>query len=471
MSVIAKDTNPAPATSGPARPARMKFANQAAISMMTQGATQVLVIITMLIMPRIMPPAVKGPAELVTMLATFLIVFSNMGFATALLYHPDRGSIPVERMTSTLLTVGIFTSVFVAFVCSLFLPAYFSAGHKNIIEPWHVVLVLATCPLQLATSYLNATQVVVGRIIGFNIIQFLPTAIYVSTFFLLYFVAGPERFRTSPQWFLTGMVAAHVAKWTLSAVTVAYLLKDVAPFRPMIDRDVLGKAARFGLRPYLRDVFQCSTFYATPYFLNYEKFSAEDLGYYTLAVSAMTAVWQLPEALHMILANRMATNNSQDRKWFTPIVCRNVVFATFCTALFIGITAELFVAFWWPNYVKAVPTIRIMLAASVLFTFFKVLQTDLLARGEINLVPILSGATFALLAIFNLVAITVLGLRDITVSAACGALAMGIVGIFTVIHYSRISGTPLAQVVFLQKHDLTLWRDFLGRVTRRAKSA
>lgn len=435
--------------------------------MFTQGATQGLAIVVMLIMPRIMPPDVKGPAELVTMLATFLIVFSNLGFATALLYHPDRGSIPVERMSSTLLTVGLITSSAVAFICSMFLPGYFSSQHKDIIEPWHVLLVLATCPLQLATSYLNATQVVVGRIIGFNIIQFLPTALYVTSFFSLYFIVGPERFRTDPQWFLTGMVAAHVIKWTVTSIVTILMLRDVAPFRPMIDWEVFKKALNFGMRPYLRDVFQCCTFYATPYFLNYEKFSRDDLGYYTLAVSAMTAVWQLPEALHMILANRMATNSLRDRQWFTPIVCRNVVFATLCAALFIGATAEFFVAFWWPNYVKAVPTIRIMLSASVLFTFFKVLQTDLLARGEINLVPILSGATFGLLALFNILAITVFGLRNISVSAACGALAMGLVGIFTVVHYARISKTPLLQVILIQKDDLRLWRDFANRLLRR----
>ncbi|MBI3819907.1 MAG: hypothetical protein HY286_14515 [Planctomycetes bacterium] len=454
------------ASHGPpaARP-RMKFANQAAISLIAQAATQVLVIITMLIMPRIIPPDVKGPAELVTnLLATFLIVFSNMGFATAILYHPDRGNIPVERITSSLLTLGICMSASVAIVCSLFLPAYFSEQHKSIIEPWHVALVLATCPLQLATSYLNATQVAAGRIIGFNFIQFLPTGIYVSTFFTLYFAVGPEKFRTNPQWFVTGMVFAHVVKWTVSSTVTVFLLRNIVRLRPSLDFEILKKALRFGARPYFRDVFQCCTFYATPYFLNWQQFSEEDLGYYTLAVSAMTAVWQLPEALHMILANRMATQSSNDRKWFTPIVCRNVVFATFCGALAIGVMAEIFVTFLWPRYVKAVPTIRIMLTSSVLFTFFKVLQTDLMARGEINLVPILSGAAFFLLAIFNFFAIMVFGWRDISVSAACSSLAMGIVGIFTVVYYSRISGNPLLKVILIQKEDLQLWREFAGRI-------
>jgi O-antigen/teichoic acid export membrane protein len=458
-----------PASGGatPATPPRMKFANQAAISIVAQAATQVIVLITTLVMPRIMPPEVKGPAELVTMLATFLIVFSNMGLSTAILYHPDRERVPLDRMASTALTAGICVSATVAGLCAFALPNYFAAGHSAIIEPWHVLLVLATCPLQLSTSYLNATQVVAGNIVGFNFIQFLPTAIFVSTFFGIYFSLGGAYFEKNPHWFLSALVISHVAKWTGSSVMAVFMLRHVGTFKPMLDWDYLKKALSFGARPYLRDVFQCCTFYATPYFLNWEKFTDKEIGYYTLAVSAMVAVWQLPEAIHMVLANRMATQSARDRRWFTPIVCRNVLFITFCAAVAIGTTAEVFVSFWWPNYVRAIPTIRVMLAASVLFTLFKVLQTELLARGEINLVPLLSGLTFALLATFNVLAIAVFGWRDITVAAACGAIAMALTGIYTLVHYSRVSRTPILQVLIIQKEDLRLWRDYLVRFVGR----
>ncbi|MFN0206858.1 MAG: lipopolysaccharide biosynthesis protein [Planctomycetota bacterium] len=465
-STVSNVSIPAAGGSAGAAP-KMKFVNQAAISVISQAATQIVVIGTMLIMPRIMPAAVKGPAELVTMLATFLIVFSNMGLSTAILYHPDRANISIDRMASTALTAGICVSGVVAGICSFFFPNYFATGHGTIVEPWHVILVLATCPLQLSTSYLNATQVVAGNIIGFNFIQFLPTAVFVSTFFGIYLWQGAEFFERNPHWFLSGIVIAHVARWTISAVVAVFLLRKAGPFRAMIDFSYLKKALSFGARPYLRDVFQCCTFYATPYYLDWEGFSGTEIGYFTLAVSAMVAVWQLPEAIHMILANRMATQSARDRHWFTPIVCRNVIFVSFCAALFVGIVAEVFVSFWWPNYVGAIPTIRVMLAGAVLFTLFKVLQTDLLARGEINLVPILSGVTFVLLASLNIFAISVLGLRNITVSAACGAIAMSLVGIYTLIHYARVSRNPLPIVLFIQKDDIRLWRDFFNKILKR----
>ena len=46
--------------------------------------------------------------------------------------------------------------------CAFFLPNYYARRHPEIIEVWHVALVLATVPLQLATSYLNVTQIVAG---------------------------------------------------------------------------------------------------------------------------------------------------------------------------------------------------------------------------------------------------------------------------------------------------------------------
>lgn len=447
------------------QPKKGKFVNQAALSIVTQALTQVIVMSTGLIMQRIIAPEVKGPVDIVMGLSLPLIVFSNMGMSSAILYHPNRSKLSVHVIGSTTLTVAIIVGSLVSATLAFILPNYYASRHGNLIEPWHVILVLSVTPLQMATSFLNVTQLVAGRVVGFNFIQFLPTALYVTIFFSIYYILGPSRFDSQPDLFLTSMVVARVAQWVLSSVTAVFMLQNVAQFRPMIDWEFLREALRFGVRPYFRDVFQWLTLGFTLYYLEAAGFEKADLGFWSVAATAMSAVWQIPEALHMVLANRMATQAAGDRSWFTPMACRNILFCTAAVALLVGLAAELIIRFWSPKYLPAVPSIRIILCGSVIFCFFKILQTDLLARGEKNLVPILSGLTFGLLALFNILSISVLGWKSIAVSAACSSIAMAITGLVTLVHYCHVSKTPILQVCLLQREDLKLWRDLISRLT------
>ncbi len=465
-SGVGTTTGPGAASGSSAAP-RMGFANQAALSVASQVASQVLVLGTALVMPRIIAPEVKGPCDLVMGLALPLIVFSNLGLSTALLYHPDRQRISLDAMISTVLTTAFCVGTLSAGIAALFLPSYFSGRHAAVIEPWHVALVLAACPLQLSTSYLNATQLVAGRIVGFNAIQFLPVLLYVGIFFGLYLGLGPARYERSPSLFLTSMVAAHVGRWTISAMVAAFLLRNVASFRPAIDWGFLKRAVRFGMRPYLSNLFQVATLSFTLYYLEALGVGRDDLGYYSLAGFGMVAIWNIPEAVLMVLANRVATMTPRERHWFTPIACRTVVSITLLVALAVGLGSELFLHYWAPRYLPAVPALRVLLAGSVVFTFFKLLQTDLLGRGRENAVPMLSGLTLVVLVAASVVVIGVLGERSIAVAAACTSVAMAVTGIVTLVFYARLSGNSIVSVALPQRSDWALWKQFLGGLKAR----
>ena len=445
----------------------MRFANQAAVTFATQAATQALTVVTLLIMPRIIAPSVKGPADLVMSLSLPLIVFGNLGLASAILYHKDRAAKSIDVVASTALTTALTWGALLAGFCAFFLPNYYARRHPEIIEVWHVALVLATVPLQLATSYLNVTQIVAGRILSFNLIQFLPTFLYVGTFFSLYLGIGPSKFVNDPKLFLTAMVLARVAQWTVSATAAVFLLRKVASFRPQIDWRYLWEALKFGSRPYLRDVFQVQTLTFSYYYLEWIGASGEELGWYSVAATAMTALWQVPETIHMVLANRLVTQHADDRRWFTPIVCRNIFFATFCVAVLIGIAAEAILRFWAPKYLGSVAPLRILLAGSTVFCLYKVLQTDLLARGKKNVVPALAGMTLLLLVSSTVLLSHWLGRPNIVMAAACCASAMATTGIVTLLYYCHVARQPVWNVVLLQREDVALWRGFLARALGR----
>lgn len=447
----------------------MRFANQAAITFATQAATQTLVVATQLVMPRLIAPATKGPADLVMGLSLPIIVFGNLGLATAILYHPERRAKSLDVVASTVLTTALVWGGLTSGLLGFFLPAYYATRHGATIEVWHVALVLATAPLQLATSYLNVTQLVAGRYVGFNVIQFLPTFLYVSTFFGLYLGLGPGRFDADPRLFLTAMVLARVVQWVLGSLTAVFLLRKVASFRPSIDWSYLWEAVKFGSRPYARDVFQVLTLTFTSYYLEWIGFSPEALGYYSVAATAMTALWQVPETIHMVLANRLATQRPEDRGWFTPLVCRHVLLATALVAVAIGVGAEAIFRFWAPKYMGSVPALRILLAGSTVFCLFKVLQTDLLARGRVNAVPALAGLTFALVALLTVTVVRALGHRTIEAAALCTAAAMATTGATTLALYCRWSGQSPWGVLLVRRTDVRLWREFAGRVLPRAR--
>lgn len=465
-TMAVSDAAPSPAPATPPRP-RMKFASQAAISLTTQVATQALSFGTALVMPKILAPEVKGPCDLVMGISLPLIVWSNLGLATALLYHPDRHKIPFERLVSTVITTAVCVGLVAAGIAALALPGYFSAHHGAVIQPWHVALVLATTPLQLSTSYLNSTQLLAGRVIGFNVIQFLPTFLYISVFFALYLGMGSERFRQNPELFLTSMVIARITQWALTASVSAWLLRDIASFRPAIDWGFLKKALAFGFRPYLSNCFQVCTLNFALYFVDAVGMPAEQIGFFSLSVIGMTALWSIPEAVQMVLANRLSSMTPQERSWFTPIACRTILAITAFSAVGIALASELFFRYWAPNYRPALASLRILLVGSVLFTFFKVLQSDFLARGRVNVVPMLSGTTFAVLTALSVGILGIGGVRTIEMAATCTSAAMGLTGLLALFLYSRISRNPVHLVAFPQWEDVKLWREFAGRLRKK----
>lgn len=450
----------------------MRFANQAAITFATQALTQCLVVATQLVMPRIIPPNVKGPADLVMGLALPIIVYGNLGLASAILYHPKRKDFDVSTVASTVLTVALVWGSLLSGLLGLVLPAYYATRHGASVEMWHVALVLAAVPLQLATSYLNVTQVLAGKIIGFNVIQFLPTFLYVGTFFSLYLGLGAERFERNPTLFLSSMVGARVLQWTVSALVAVALVRKVARFEPKIHWTYLKEGIRFGMRPYLRDIFQVMTLTFGAYYLEAVGFSASDLGYFSVAATAMTALWQVPETIHLVLANRLVLQSDEDRSKFTPLVCRNMLFGTACVAVVVAAAGEAIFRFWAPKYMGSVPPLRILLVGSTVYCLFKVLQTDLLARGRANVVPFLAGLTFVLLAGSTVLSVSVFGQRTLVAAALCSSGAMTATGLATLAYYCILTGRRASQVVFLQREDLSMWMEFASKawawLTRRS---
>ncbi|HKE00416.1 MAG TPA: hypothetical protein VKE69_05355 [Planctomycetota bacterium] len=452
--------------SAPSRAPRGSFAREAVISLASQVMAQALTFGTAFVMPRIMPPNVKGPADLITNLPLALIVFGNLGLPTAMVYS-RRSERDLDRVASTVLTVGLTVGSLTAGIAALFLPGYFAGHRDRVIDPWQVGLILAIAPLQLSTSYLNTTQLLAGRIIGFNVIQVLPIVVFVAAFFGAYFAVGPEHFRVHGEDFVSALVWANVAKWTVTATVAVALVRRLATFRPMVDWGYLKEALAFGLRPYVRDVFQFLTLMSTFYLLNAYRFADDELGWYSMALTGQLVIWQVPEALHMVFANRIAESTPAERKRFTPLVCRNVFFATILIAATVAIAAQVILPFWAPKYVPALPALRILMAGSVVFTLFKVLQSDLLGRGETNRVAAYSACAFGLLVTLTVVIVGVLGHRSIEIAAVCSAAASATVGIAVVLHYCRVSGNPLTSVLLPQREDLDYWRAFGRRLKAR----
>jgi O-antigen/teichoic acid export membrane protein len=440
----------------PPRAPRGSFAREAFISLGTQLLSQALTFGTAFVMLNILPPSVKGPAELVTSLPLLLIVFGNLGLPTAMIY--SRRDRSLDDVASTVLTVGLCIGSITAGIAALFLPAYFAGHRDRVLDTWHVGLILAIAPLQLSTSYLNIAQLLAGRIVGFNLIQILPLLVFITSFFGVYFVVGPDYFAAHNEAFVSALVWANVAKWTVTSIVAVALVRRLATFRPMIDWRYLKDALAFGLRPYLRDVFQYLTLMSTFYMLNAYRFSDSELGWYSMALTGQMVIWQVPEALEKVFANRVAGTSVSERKRFTPLVFRTVFFASIAIAVAIALGAQLILPIWAKGYVDALPTLRILMAGAVVFTFFKVLQADLLGRGEKNRVAGYSALAFALLTLFTVVFVGILGHRTIETAATCSAAASATVGVLVLLHYCRVSGSSLPTMLLPQRDDLNTWR-------------
>jgi O-antigen/teichoic acid export membrane protein len=178
-----------------------------------------------------------------------------------------------------------------------------------------------------------------------------------------------------------------------------------------------------------------------------------DLGLYSISVLIAETIWYLPNSIGQVLFAKTASEKKEDADYFTPLVCRSVIFVTFfaCTVLFL-ISDFIIPLLFTSMFLSSVMALKLLLPGIFFFSISKILAQDLVGRGFPQYASV--AATIALVAIiiFDLLLIPRLGINGASLASTISYFLSAITILYL---FKKKSQVKLWDILIIKPNDLT----------------
>ena len=425
-------------------------------------------------------PGDKGALELIGNLGFILMSLGNLGLATSLVYFLRRKLHGLRAVVETTFAMGglVGTGLAAATIAGAVLVAHLSAYSMPALHL--LVPAVAVVPLLLCTSYLNSAQVAVGRVEAYNLVNLIPSLLFLPFFLVL---------------FLTGTDAVASSIWSRALVTVLaflavfFLVRRLLKFVPRLHGSFLRPAVGYGWRANVMSLFTVLghrldlylVWLLVPGPLN----GADGLpgpplvatGIYGFSVTMAELVWHLPESMRDIFFSRVAGHDEEEARAFTPVVVRNLFLLSLLGGVLVWGPGTWLARLIFADLVGDGGCLRLLLPGAVAYVAAKIIHFDLAGRGRINLGILCTGLTLAVMVLFDWLLIPGWGAEGAESGAKGAALASMIAyvvtSVFSVLLYCRVAGVGVGEVLLPRRSDLVhyraVWEGILRRIHGTAK--
>ena len=435
-------------------------------------------------------PDTKGALDLLTTIPPLLMVLSNLGLATSLVYFARRNEVSVRVAGETTGVVAIVWGSVISVAALLVIIWVVSADEKVDLPPWWLLVPLVgTTPFMLLTSYRNSILLVLQRIKHYNLIHLIPSLSYLPCFLIIYFVCSEKDAISS------GILARFFPAIVTAGVVVYLLRKDVS-VKPRFQRWFFKKAISYGWRAnvvsaltYLNHRFDLFVVYflflpgaaeiAQRMTAGVERMTNDEaqqslikseVAFYGLAVTLAEFIWYFPDAMRDLLFSKVAGISKEKAREFTPVVARNSLFICLIGATAIWFFHDPLLDFimgdaWQRTWkTRVTPALAVLLPGTVFFTVAKVLQADLAARGRINACIFLCSLVFGSMLVVDWMLVAEAGGRG---AAVASTIAYALGAIATIFLYLKESKLSLRSILIPQREDWVHYKDLLEKIFAR----
>jgi O-antigen/teichoic acid export membrane protein len=398
--------------------------------------------------------AIKGVLDQLSILPYVLMALANLGFATSTVYLLRKGRFTVREAGETTSFLAIVWGSFLA--AGAFGFTYWVGTPEHPAPRISLLLpVVILVPILLTTSYFNSIQLATGRIRDFNLVHLCSSLPFLPLFLLLFL-----GLRLGP---IESGVYSRVLMLLCACFLALRLVRDLVVWRPRLHRAFLREGLLYGWRANINSTLTYLNHRLDIFLISFWFLAADselrkaEVAFYSLAVTFAELIWHLPEATRDLFFSRVAGQSEEEARRFTPIVCRNMLLICALGALgvclFVDPVMKLVFPQLWPDSWAPIvmPCLHWLLPGTLAFTVSKVLQTDLVARGRINLTVVASTLVLVVTTVLDYLLIPTLGARG----AAIGSTVAYLAGtLFTLVAYIRTA--PVRWFTCLIPH----WEDF-----------
>lgn len=426
----------------------------AAYTLAVQVGSSLLGLSTSIITARVLGPTARGIFTLVTTLPHTLSALVKLGLGPGAVYAIRKERVDPSIVASHVMitAIGLSLPIIVAAVC---FREYMATTFLKGADPIYLVLALPLVPLLLIESYFFAVLQGLEYFTLFNRRILASSILAPATMFIALIMCGG------------GLRAAILTNLGLIAAMDLWLIATVyqlAPLRLRWDWAFARRMLKFGIKSHLQILAQHLHMRIDVYLIAIFLTPA-DIAFYAIATRLAELVFNIPEALGMVVYPRQAASSKSRAEDLTATACRHTIFTTSVVACGLVLIGPGLVRLWYGTAYTpvAAPLPYLVLGVMMMSVFFMFTRNFTSQnRQEVNLMA----SVIALVGNFalNLILIPRMGIAG---AGAASAISYSIgTGILARIYF-RESGKHLRDVVMLQRSDLAEYRRLAQAVAGR----
>ncbi|MGC9516136.1 MAG: flippase [Methanomicrobiales archaeon] len=413
----------------------------------TQIAATLLITVISIVNARYLGPSGLGIMSLVVVVLTLLAMFGNLGIGLSNIFYGGKKRYTWEELASnSLISALILGSILIVAGIVYFL--YFS---ENIIPQTGMELLVAISfllPFMLIINYFQSILLGQYRIKEYNLTTILQNLMYLVFIIINFTVINGG---------VQGVIISYVLAVLLTSILLIFRVKTLK--RIAFNFKIFSKTIQFGVKGYIGNVIQFFNYRIDMLILNFLLGTAS-VGYYTISVSLVEALWYFPNAIGTLLLSRTPKLKTEDVNKSTPLVSRNAFFITIILGIILFIFARFIIVLLFGNkYLPSVEPLWFLIPGIVALSICKVLGNELAGRGKPIINTYISITSLVVNVPLNFLFIPQLGISG---SALASTISYMVSAVLTLVYFSRISNNKISDLIIIKKSDLDIYWSLLA---------
>jgi O-antigen/teichoic acid export membrane protein len=407
------------------------FARQVGTTVLSQGLTLLLSLVTAAITARWLGPGGKGQLALALLIPGMLGLFLSFGINTANIYFTGSRRLPITALTANSVMFSLLGTLLGCLIVLLLVTCRLLPVIVPGVPVGFVLLGMLALPLGLLGSNFSSVLLGLRRVMTLNFLSFLQAALAVPLLFL--FVI----------WLKLGVAGAILASLAagvlILAGTVRCLRREGGAFRPRWDLRVIRPTLNYGLKGYVGNLLQFFNYRLDALIVN-AFVGPIGVGIYGASVTLAELLWQLPNSVGFVIFPKAAGTDHEAMNRFTPRVFWIVLVISSMGAIVLALFGRLVIHIILSDaFLDAYVPLLALLPGVVLLGAGKVLTNDIAGRGYPHYNSIVAGFALVITVALDLLLIPRMGVVG---AALASTAAYSATFILAVVFYLVVSRRP-----------------------------
>lgn len=407
------------------------------------------------LLARILGPEGKGVLSMALLLPSFLVMFTDLGIPIATTYYTACLDFSTSEIFGNTIILGLLVTVGSSLI-GLIIAIFFSNHLFPGIPKGYLLLALCTIPFTLISTNLDHIFLGLQRISELNILNIIKKSLFLI--FLIFFIIILKKN-------VIGAIFSQILGDIFFFFIIFFvLLSAVGGISMRPNQSYLKKASTYGLKAHLSSIFSFLNYRADIFMVNWF-LNPIAVGFYSIAVGLVEQLWLVSYAANLILFPRVvAEKDETQRREFTSVVCRTILWLTISGAIFFYFIAPwLIILLYSAKFTQSIVPFRILLLGIVTLTVWRTLANDIAGRGHPGLNIPINFLAFITNIFFNILWIPKLGING---AAWATVVSYTTACICIIVMYCNITGNLFTKLILPQPSDWQLCKSIIIRFCR-----